>query len=676
MTFSLFDLMEEPASSEKERLDKLRAEVKKHDELYDNMTPIITDSEYDQLYANLVELEKKNPHLADPASPTKKIVTSFVEGLEKVAHKSKMLSLDKVNDISGVISFVERIKDSVMVQLKLDGLTVVLSYSGGELVDCVSRGDGMVGERILHSVRNLANVPKKIPFTGELDVRAEAIITFADFERINTDGRYSNTRNLAAGSIRTLDGSVAASRNVRAIAFDVVHIKGASFESDMEQLAFLQEQGFETVPTWLFENTPEGQSDLVEFCSEFAEKRRQTLEYAIDGLVLKSASLAKREALGSTEKYPRHSIAFKFKSLDAITVLKDVEWNTGRTGIICPVAVMEPVQLGDVMCSRATLVNVSYIRERGIRIGDRVLLARANDVIPKVVQVVPTESHGPVSEIEIPKTCPSCGAPTELRESADKERQILSLYCTGSDCTQQKIKRLINAAGRDALNIEGLGESTIELLVNEGLIEDLPDIFTLEQHKNRLLNLPGMGELKVQKLLAGIEAAKRQPLYRVLLALGVPNLGEKASKDVARRFKTMDKVAAATEPELLAINDIGEITARSIKSFFDSERGMVIIAELKELGLEMTEPEDAGSGAALSGKSFVVTGTLPTMGRKEVGVLIERNGGKVLGSVPKKNNGHCYLVLGENPGSKYKDALQYGLQERIISEAELLAMIG
>lgn len=654
-----------------QRLVFLQKEIKKHDELYEQNVPVITDSEYDALYNELIDLEKMYPEFVTPDSPTQRIVTTLVPSLKKVQHATPMLSQDKVNDEKGIRKFLEKNKTNsrVIVELKLDGLTIVGNYHDKELKQAVTRGDGTIGEDVTHTVRTFDNVPKTIPFEGELSVRNEAIIPFDEFKRINVDGRYSNPRNLASGTVRQLDSSIAKERNLLGIAFELEKAEGKTFSTDTERLEFMKEQGFDVVPYRVFEASEV--EELVEYCLTFSKEVRPTIPYMIDGLVIKFDDLALREKLGYTSKFPKWSCAFKFESLDATTTLRDVVFQVGKSGQITPVAEFDTINIDGVNISRATLHNFRNITEKDIRIGDQILVARANDVIPQVVMSIHSERKGDETVVIPPAECPSCGSPTE--------RIGENLYCTGIDCAPQLGGKLEHFVSRKAMNIDGLGSKTIKLLLEKKVVTSVADIYRIHESREVLDTFEGFGERKIEKMIDGIEKSKSMPFDKVLYGLSVRLIGQSASRDIGKHFKSMKNMMEKSEDtasfknELLGLEDFGETMATSLIDFLSNPQNRQLIHDLEELGLSMGMEEQAmipeelqGSAgfSSLEGKTFVITGAL-SKGRDEFKSLIEARGGKVSGSVSKKTT---YLLMGEDAvgTSKHKKAESLGVT--ILSE--------
>lgn len=651
-----------------ERISFLQEEITKHDILYEQNKPIISDTEYDSLYRELVELEEQYPQFVTPNSPTQRIITSIVDGLNEVAHTVPMLSQKKAHTEEDIRKFAQQSDSDILAQLKEDGLTIVLTYENGNFTLAVTRGDGYVGEDVTHTIRTSLDVPKIIPFKGKLEARAEAVLTFEDFKRINVDGVYASARNLASGTVRQLDSSIAKERNLQVIVFDFVSAEGMEFETDEEQLIFLKEQGFRVVPYKKFKNNEEGLQKLVEYCTTFHEKERKKIPYPIDGLVLKFDDLAVREELGSTAKHPRYGCAFKFEAEHATTTLNDIVNQVGKTGQITPVAIFDMVVIDGIEIERATLHNFNNISDKeyivggklrigkDLRIGDTIVVERANDVIPQVVQSIKELRTGNEIIVEPPTHCPACDSPTEW----DGE----NLYCTGIDCKPQLERKLIHFVSRRALNIDGIGKETIKTFLEEGLISSFSDIFRLKDKEEQITNLEGFGKQSFDNMIEGIEKSKESPLHKVLFALSIRDIGETKSKDVSKFFKNMDEILelsknipAFTE-KLLSINSIGDTLTQNMVDFFTNEQNIEIILDLQSFGFKMeSEFQNAApAGTALAGKTFVITGKFSKK-RDELKAIIESLGGKVTGSVSKSTD---YLLFGtgEEGSSKHQNAIK------------------
>lgn len=648
-----------------ERLEFLQQEIKKHDELYEQNQPIITDSEYDALYQELLDLEGEHPELVTPDSPTQRIVTTLVPSLKKVRHDNPMLSQDKVNNEEGLRKFLSKnTKGSrLIVQQKLDGLTIVEGREKGKMAQAVTRGDGYIGEDVSHTVKTFDNIPKAIPFADALSVRMEAIIPFEEFERINVDGKYSNPRNLASGTVRQLDSSISAERKLLGIAFELEKAEGKTFETDVERLEFMKEQGYHVVPYKVFE--AHETEELIEYCLTYGEKVRPTIPYMIDGLVIKFDDIALREELGFTSKFPKWSCAFKFESLDATTTLTNVAFQVGKSGQITPVAEFDKINISGVNITRATLHNFSNIDTKDIRIGDKVVIARANDVIPQVVKAIHSERTGDEKVVEMPSECPSCASPTE--------RIGENIYCTGATCKPQLAGKMAHYVSRKAMNIDGLGEKTVEMLLEKDFVQSFADLYRLEEKRDQFVGIEGFGEKKIEKMLKGIEESKEMPFEKALYGLSIRLIGQSASRDVAKKYGSMKELLSASQEadfkeQLLSIEDFGDTMSTSLIDFLENDQNRDLIQQMLDLGVKMESPEapatTVSAGSSLEGTSFVITGAL-SKGREEFKALIEARGGKVSGSVSKKTT---YLLMGDdaNGTSKHKKALDLGVT--ILSE--------
>lgn len=671
----------------RQRIIELRERVSYLNKEYLKGEPKVGDTEYDNLYNELLMLEEEYPEFADENSPTQTLDEEYeiVDGLEEVPHENQVKSLEKANTEADLNKFFnkvdsycesdkERKEIEFIIEDKFDGLTLVLKYSKeveellSSIKDAVTRGRrGLIGERVLHTVKTVKSLPKEISFSGNLRVRAEGIIPKAEFERININGEYATARNLASGTIRTLDANVAAERNLDIMVYDILHIEGKAFDKDSDQVEFLKSLGFKTTNYKIFKNTEEGRAELIKYCFDYNKSVRPNLPYDIDGLVIKVNNLEFRDRMGETNKYPRWAIAFKFESNDATTTLRDVEIAVNRTGQLSFTGIFDKVEIDGSEIGRATLHNKDYIRNRDIRIGDRILVAKANDVIPKVVMAFHDERNGKdIREIEIPTHCPDCG--TLLEEEG------AHLFCIGLNCPAQKLEKLIHFAKNGSMEIDGLGNSAVETFVEKNLLNSVVDIYKLKDRQADIINLEGFGKTKVNKLLAAIEDSKSKPLSNLLTALSIRHLGESYAKRVAKKYRNMDAIMEAAKDknsfmeDLMTIEGVGEAISLSVANFFENEDNRNIILELKELGLKMEEPVQEVK-ETLAGKTFVITGTL-SRDRKEIKELIEANGGKCSGSVSKKTD---YVLAGEEAGSKLTKALELGVT--VITEEEFNNMI-
>lgn len=668
----------------RERIEELREEVLKHDRLYDEGKPEITDAEYDVLYLELVKLEKEHPEYDDPASPTKRIVVSEstkVSRLSKVTHSSPMLSQEKATTFDEVKDFMVQMDDEILIQEKLDGLTVVLRYSEGQLKQAITRGNGLIGEDVTHIVKAIDNVPKNIAHTLPLEVRGEVIMPYESFEKANVDGKYSNPRNFASGQLRRLDSDGISDLGLKVIVFDITDKapydektkEGLLFNYDMEQLGFLDSQGFETVRTMAYEKDA---YELVNVdIDEYESGIRKTLPYMIDGLVVKLNDLSKREKFGSTSKHPKWSLAYKFRSLDASTTLLDVMWSVGKQGQITPVAILDTVNIDFVNISKATLHNVRNIRDKDIRINDRVIVKRANDVIPFIVGPVVEVRNGFEEVVTPPDKCPSCG------ESTSYEGE--HLYCTNRDCEPQLKGRLVHYGTRDAMDIDGLAEKTIEMFYDNGIVKNLVDIYRIKDKEDEIVALEGFGKKKFDKIVQGVEDSKKKDFNHFLYGLCIRNIGRTTSKTLAKEFGNMDNILSQMEnpasmrDRLVSIPDFGETMANSFVDFFMDKENIKMIEVLKGYGINMEEinkeKPPVSYGSDVAGKSFAITGKLETVdNRATLEGMIEAHGGKVAKGVSKNTD---YLVNNDSTSNSSKNKKAKDLGIPIITEAELLDMM-
>ena len=647
-------------------IKELRILVMNYEIAYRNEKPLITDMEFDDLYMLLEYLEEQNPQYYDPESPTQKITDTIVDFLPKVKHTSFMGSQEKITTEDELRKFLSTIYGKAIVQYKLDGLTIVVRYNNGKLETAITRGDGSIGEEVTHTVKTISNVPNVIPYKGYLEIRLEAIIPFKEFERINVDGTYSNSRNLVSGTIRQLDASVARERNLCGIVFDLIKCD-EKFETDEEQLKFLQGLGFETVNSVYFE---QGEyEDLITHCITFEDSKRAEIPYAIDGLVIKIDNLDDREVLGYRSKSPRWACAYKFKSLEAMSYLRTVEWNVGRTGQVTPVAIFDEVDIDNVFITRATLHNMDYINSRDLKINDKILVARANDVIPQVVQSIKDSRKGTELKIEEPSICPCC--------ESSLEKEGANLFCRNLNCREQVINKIIAWCSRDRLNIVSMGKETVAQLYNANIVKSIADIYNLKDRKEEFVKLEGLGIKTFNKIIASIEDSKEATLDKVLYGLSIPNIGETASKDLANKFGNITNIIDLSKDkekfitELLSVKDFGEKMSESMYQFLTDEENLELIENLRSIGMKMESeikellPQEE---QALSGLKFVITGTL-SKPRNYFKSKIELLGGTVSGSVSSKTD---YLLAGDEAGSKLNKAKDLGV--KILNEDEFVKL--
>ena len=626
---------------------------------YQEADEIMTNYEYDALYDELARLEKETGTTL-AGSPTAHVGYEVLSELPKERHERPMLSLDKTKDVQALKEWVG--SHRTLLSWKMDGLTIVLTYQNGELFKAVTRGNGEVGEVITNNARVFRNIPLRIPFQGELVLRGEAVIGYREFERINeeipeADARYKNPRNLCSGSVRQLNNEITAKRNVHFFAFSLVRAEGVDFENSHEkEFLWLQGQGFETVEYRVV--TAENLEEAVRWFSERIEEN----EYPSDGLVALYDDIAYGRSLGQTAKFPRDSMAFKWQDEIRETVLKEIEWSPSRTGLINPVAIFEPVELEGTTVSRASVHNISIMRGLELGVGDTIEVYKANMIIP---QIADNKTRSGVRDI--PKVCPVCGGATEIRKINDVE----SLYCTNPDCQAKKIKSFTLFVSRDALNIEGLSEATLEKFIARGFIHEFADIFRLSRFREEIVELEGFGEKSYENLISSVEKARKTSLARVIYSLGIPNIGLSGAKLICRQLDDeVERLLAASEEELAAIDGVGPVIAASFTGYFaDPEKRERFFRLLSELTLEK---EETAAVQDLKGKVFVVTGSLTHFSnRAELKDLIEKRGGKVTGSVTGKTD---YLINNdtESSSSKNKKARELGIP--VISEEEFLKL--
>ncbi len=629
---------------------------------YQESREIMSNFEYDKLYDELLALEKETDTVL-AGSPTQKVGYEVLSELPKEAHESPMLSLDKTKEVTALQEWLGEQKG--ILSWKLDGLTIVLTYENGELVKAVTRGNGEIGEVITNNAKVFANIPLKIAYTGQLILRGEAVIKYSDFARINdeiedVDAKYKNPRNLCSGSVRQLNNQITAQRNVNFEAFVVVKADGVDFKnSRKEQFEWLKMQGFEVVG--YLEVTKE---NLPEAVAKFAEDI-QTYDIPSDGLVLLMDDIAYGESLGRTAKFPRNSIAFKWADEIRETKLKEIEWSASRTGLINPVAIFEPVELEGTTVSRASVHNISIMEALDLGEGDTITVYKANMIIPQIAENL-TRS----GKVQIPKICPVCGGDTEIRQMND----VKSLYCTNPDCQAKKIKSFTLMASRDALNIDGLSEMTLEKFIAAGFIHEYSDLFHLDRYKDEVIEMEGFGQRSYDNLIAAVKKASETTLPRVIYSLGISGIGLANAKMLCREFQfDFDKMRHADKEELIAVDGIGSVLADAWIAYFASEENnRQVDALLSELTIK--KEQESQNEAIFAGMTFVITGSVHHFAnRKELQSVIEARGGKATGSVTAKTT---YLINNDvtSNSSKNKKAKELGIP--ILSEEDFLELLG
>jgi len=662
------------------RAAQLRQQIQYHSYRYHVLSdPSVSDKEYDALFRELQKIESDHPELIAPDSPTQRVGGAVSDKFAKVKHPAPILSLANAFNSDDVRAWFERIskldervaKTEFVVEPKIDGLTVVLHYKDGLFVKGATRGDGETGEDITPNLKTVKTLPLRIPVDAAskvkppstIVVRGEAVIFVEDFEELNKkqlaagEKTYVNPRNTASGALRQLDSKLTATRPISLLCYSVVDVKGFAFKTQWDLLETLKAYGFPVAG--VIKKLPDIES-AIKYCESWNDKR-DTLDYEIDGMVIKINALALAADLGFVGKDPRGAIAFKFPAREVTTTLNDIGVNVGRTGVLTPYAILEPVEVGGVTVRQATLHNFDYIAEKDIRLGDRILLKRAGDVIPYVIGPVLNARPKDAKPYKPPKKCPTCGEPVEQAEDE------VAYYCINASCPDQLIRNVEHFVGKGGLDMEGLGSKLAEQFVAEKLIADVADIFTISN--SQLLTLEGFAEKKAENVLAAIESGRSRPLNRLLAALGIRGVGEVAANDLASHFGSLEALQKADVESLTQIEGIGKNTATSIVDWFARPANKKLLTKLKKAGVNPTSVVRKVEGGGFSGKTFVITGTLPNWSRDEAKSFIEERGGKVTDSVSKKTD---YLVLGESPGSKLAKAQSFGVA--IIDEAALLKL--
>lgn len=647
----------------RELVDKLNEYSKAY---YVLDAPKISDKEYDELYDELLRLEEQSGIIL-PDSPTQRVGGDPLPCFEPHTHIHRLWSLDKVRTREDLIDWgrrVERLAESqhlprvkYALEYKFDGLTINLTYEGGRLMTGATRGNGIVGEDITPQIKTIRTVPLTIPFKGKMEVQGECYMKLSVLDEINktTDEKLKNARNAAAGALRNLDPRITAKRKLDCYCYNVGYIEGKKLETQDEMLGFLRENGFTVSDYLVFCD------DIETVCDEIdkAEESRPHLDFLIDGMVVKVRDFATREVLGATEKFPRWAMAFKFAAEETTTTVRDITWEVGRTGKLTPRASFDPVELAGATIRHATLNNYDDIRRKRVGIGSRVFIRRSNDVIPEILSAV--EGDVPERQVEKPTVCPACGAHVEHRG--------VHLYCTNSlSCAPQIAGRLAHYASRDAMDIDTFSEKTAALFVEELKLKSIPDLYDLGPQD--YMGLQGFGERRINNLMAAIERSKDCTLGAFIFAIGIPNVGAKTAKDLARRFGTIEALRSATVEQLTEVPDVGEIVARSIVEFFADPSIATQVDRLLAHGVK-PRPEEVQQDSPISGKTIVVTGTLEKLDRRQAEALIESLGGKAAGSVSKKTD---YVLAGESAGSKLTKARELGV--RVLNEQEFFELIG
>jgi len=660
-----------------ERIAELKKILEYHiDRYYNQDSPKISDYEYDMLMQELKTLEKEHPELVTPDSPTQKVGgTAKRQAGVLVRHNVPMLSLQDVFSKEDVYHFVEEMQEQLtdsefVVEYKIDGLAMSLRYENGVLVMAETRGDGInFGEDVTANAKVIGDVKTKLKSAPEyLEVRGEVYMKNEAFERVNERQEllgkktFANPRNCAAGTLRQLDSAITKERELSLFIFNIQQVRGMEFATHTEGYEFLKKQGITVIDDYKVCKTAD---EVWEAICAIGENRGK-LAYDIDGAVVKINRYADREQLGATSKVPRWAVAYKYPPEEKEAKLLDIELSVGRTGRITPTAVFEPVRLCGTSVSRATLHNQDFIDDLDVGIGDTIVVYKSGEIIPKVKQVNKEKREAGWMRFVIPDVCPVCGAKTE------REKDTADIKCTSPNCPAQLERHIINFVGRDAMDIKGFGTVYIEELVRGGYIKDIADVYSLKEHRDELIEKGIIGKEKnTDKLLDTIEKSKENDAYKLLTGFGIPNVGKAAAKAIMKRFKDIEVLSHASMDELQDVNDIGEVSAECIRRFFLNEDNRQMITRLKEAGVNMRAEEAEVLESAISGKTVVVTGTLPSLGRKEAQELIEKYGGKASGSVSKKTD---YVLAGEAAGSKLTKAQELGIP--VLNEEEFKTLLG
>ena len=659
----------------KERIKELREKTEYYaKKYYDDDNPEISDFEYDMLMVELRNLEKEYPELITKESLTQKVGGHVKEGFEKVTHEVPLQSLQDVFSLEDVEDFdirmhqkakengIEEVK--YVVETKIDGLSAALEYKDGILVRGATRGNGLVGEDVTKNLKTVKTIPHKIDEKINITVRGEVFISKKDFEEMNQERQendeelFANARNAAAGSLRQLDSQITAKRPLDIYIFNVQKIEGKEFNSHYEELEYLEKLGFNVNPVRI----PCTNIEEVKKAIQKIGEMREELTFGIDGAVIKIDNLKFREILGTTVKVPRWAVAYKYPPETKETILKDIICQVGRTGVITPMAILEPVKVAGSTISKTTLHNEDFIKEKDLKIGDTVVIQKAGDVIPEISKVVKEKRTGKEKDFEMPRVCPVCGA------EAIREEGEAAVRCTGIECPAKLFRNLVHFVSREAMNIDGLGENIIQQLLEKHLIENIADIYSLSFEE--IASLKKNGKKFAQNIKNSIENSKQNDLYRLITALGIRHVGGKASKLLAKKYKTLQALAEAKFEELQEMNDIGEVMANSIVEFFAQEQTKDLLKRLEDAGINTKAIEEETTDNRFEGQTFVLTGSLQKFTRKEAEDLIEKFGGKTSSSVSKKTN---YVLAGEDAGSKLTKAQSLGVN--IISEEEFENLI-
>ncbi len=658
----------------KKRAEELRPLLQYYTQKYFDDAQVVSDYEYDMLMRELKQIEAEYPDLITKDSPTQKVGSSIKKGFNKITHEVPLQSLQDVFTFAEVEDFDKRMRKiaeengtelDYVVETKIDGLSAALEYKNGKFVVGATRGDGLVGEDVTKNLATIKTIPKQLKEDINITVRGEVFISKKDFEKLNEnrlmeeEELFANARNAAAGSLRQLDSKITAKRPLDIYIFNVQKSEDIPFKTHYESLLYMEKLGFNVNPVKIL---CKNITEVLEAIKKIGNDREK-LNFGIDGAVVKVNDLALREKIGTTYKTPKWAVAYKYPPEKKQTLLKDITFQVGRTGAITPMAILEPVVVAGSKISKTTLHNEDYIRERDIKIGDTVVIQKAGDVIPEVVEVVKKKRTGEEKDFAMPEFCPVCGAPA-IREEGEAV-----LYCMGVECPAKLYRSIIHFASKDAMDIEGLGDALISEFIDRGYINNIADIYNLTYEQ--IASLKKNGKKFAQNLMDAIEESKHRDLYRLINSLGIRHVGVKLAKSLTKNYKTMDKLMRASVETLRMKDDIGAITAKSIYKFFRQEQTKDLISRLKKAGVNMSVIEtEENSDLRFEGKTFVLTGTLENYSRGDASEIIEKFGGKTSTSVSKKTN---YVLAGEDAGSKLTKARELGVQ--IITEQEFMEMI-
>ena len=657
------------------RIKELRKQVEYHAKrYYDDDNPEITDFEYDMMMLELRTLESQFPELITKDSLTQKVGGTVKEGFQKVEHEVPLQSLQDVFDFDEIEAFDERVKKQAeengienpqyVVETKIDGLSAALEYVDGKFVRGATRGNGLVGEDVTENLKTIKTIPQELSEKINITVRGEVFISKKDFEEMNQEREeneeetFANARNAAAGSLRQLDSNITKNRPLDIYIFNVQKIEGKKFNSHYEELEYLRKLGFNVNPVLIPCKDTE---EVIKAIQKIGEDR-ENLTFGIDGAVVKVDDLNLRKIMGTTSKVPKWAIAYKYPPERKETILKDITFQVGRTGVITPMAILEPVKVAGSTISKTTLHNEDFVKEKGLKIGDRVIIQKAGDVIPEIVEAVVSKRTGEEKDFEMPKVCPVCGA------EAVREEGEAAVRCTGIECPAKLYRNLVHFVSREAMNIDGLGENIIGVLLEKKMISNIADIYDLKFED--IASLKKNGKKFAQNLIDSINASKENDLYRLITAFGIRHVGVKAAKILAKTYNNIDNLAEADVENLSQVEDIGPIVANSIREFFGQEQTKDLISRLKQAGVNTQRLKEDDEDERFTGKTFVLTGSLENFSREEASNIIEKFGGKTSSSVSKKTS---YVLAGEDAGSKLTKAQNLGVT--IITEQEFADMI-